>query len=230
MTREFYLMIYQLFLLVLYFRMNKIFDYMLFKHPFSCIVAGPSKSGKTQLIHDIIQSHKKYISPTIDRIIYCYSEWQQSYLHMTNIEFKQGLIEYDSLTDSENKLVIIDDLMEEGVQNRLVVDLFTKGSHHKNLSVIFICQNLFNKGKHSRTISLNSQYLILFKNPRDQSQIRHLACQMFPTNPKFLIQSYNDATLNPHGYLFIDNNQSTENDLRIQSNVTLDVPIVYIQK
>lgn len=209
---------------------NKIFDFVLFKHPFSCIVAGPSKSGKTQLIQKFLDAPNKYIAPSIDKIIYCYSEWQQSFEQFPSVEFKQGLIEYDSLTDSERKLVIIDDLMEEGVQNRLVVDLFTKGSHHKNLSVIFICQNLFNKGKHSRTISLNSQYLILFKNPRDQSQIRHLACQMYPSDPKFLIQAYNDATRQPHGYLFIDNNQATENELRILTDVTLDVPLVYVQK
>lgn len=209
---------------------NKLCDYYLFQHPFTCLVAGPSKSGKTQLVLQLVSSINEYAAGNIEKVIYCYSEWQQAFDGYPTIEFHQGLIDYESLCSTIPKLIIIDDLMEEAVQNRSVVDLFTKGSHHKNLSVFFMTQNLFNKGKYSRTISLNSQYLILFKNPRDQSQIRHLASQMYPTNQKFLIEAYNDATKEPHGYLFIDNNQSTENDLRIQSDITKNIRVVYVSK
>ena len=48
-----------------------------------------------------------------------------------------------------------------------------------------------------RTISLNAHYLILFKNPRDASQINHLAKQMYPTKSKFMVEAYRDATLPP---------------------------------
>ena len=48
---------------------------------------------------------------------------------------------------------------------------FSRGSHHRNLSVIYIVLNLFYQEKDSRSISLNSHYLILFKNPRDKLQI-----------------------------------------------------------
>jgi len=47
--------------------------------------------------------------------------------------------------------------------NRSVTDLFTKGSHHRNISEIYIVQNLFNKRKEHRTISLNSHYIVVFK-------------------------------------------------------------------
>jgi hypothetical protein len=39
-----------------------------------------------------------------------------------------------------------------------------------------------------RTVSLNSHYLVLFKNPRDKLQIRNLTTQMHPSNAKFLVQ------------------------------------------
>ena len=53
-------------------------------------------------------------------------------------------------------------------------------SHHSDTSVIYLVQNLFSKNKESRTISLNAQYMIVFKNPRDSSQLANLARQMYP--------------------------------------------------
>ena len=82
-----------------------------------------------------------------------------------------------SLDSSQPKLLIIDDLM--GNFDEKLVDLFTKKSHHKNLSVSQIIQNLFHKSKSHRTVSLNVHYLSLFKNPRDVTQVRHLAKQMY---------------------------------------------------
>ena len=60
-------------------------------------------------------------------------------------------------------------------------NLFTKGSHHSNLSVLHLVQNVFDKNKHTRTISLNAHYLVIFKNPRDASQVTHSArsCPIF---------------------------------------------------
>jgi len=49
--------------------------------------------------------------------------------------------------------------------NETVVNLFTKGSHHRNISIMYLAQNLFPKNKFARTISLNEHYMILFKNP-----------------------------------------------------------------
>ena len=37
-------------------------------------------------------------------------------------------------------LVVIDDLMSESGNNKRISKLFTKGSHHRNLSVIYIVQ------------------------------------------------------------------------------------------
>ena len=44
---------------------------------------------------------------------------------------------------NEPVLLIIDDLMQE--TNESVVNLFTKGSHHRNVSVMYLAQNLFPK-------------------------------------------------------------------------------------
>ena len=57
------------------------------------------------------------------------------------------------------------------------------------ISVIYIVQNLFHQGKGSRSISLNSHYLLLFKNPRDKLQILTLAKQMYPGQTDFFFKS-----------------------------------------
>ena len=41
--------------------------------------------------------------------------------------------------------------------------------------VIYIVQNLFHHGKGRRSVSLNSHYLVLFKNSQDKLQILTLA-------------------------------------------------------
>ena len=79
--------------------------------------------------------------------------------------------------------------MDESVAN-----IFTRGSHHRNVSVILLVQNLFHKNKHVRTISLNSHYLVLYKNPRDASQIANLFRQMYLTRWRFAVEAYKNAT------------------------------------
>ena len=90
----------------------------------------------------------------------------------------------------KNGILVLDDLMGEAVKDQNIVNMFTVGSHHKNISVLFLMQNIFQKGSHSRTISINSQYMVLFKNARDQTQIRTLAMQIFPTDWKNFLKYY----------------------------------------
>ena len=109
-------------------------------------------------------------------------------------------------------------MIEAGKDNR-IVNLFTKGSHHRNLSVIYIVQNLFHQGKGNRNISLNSHYLVLFKNPRDKLQILTLAKQMYPSETVWFITEYEEAVRRPHGYLFVDHRPTTPGRCRLRTNV-----------
>ena len=131
--------------------------------------------------------------------------------------------------DNKRRLLILDDLMNESDER--VTKLFTKGSHHRNISIIYIVQNLFNKNKDQRTISLNSHYLVVFKNPRDASQITHLAKQMYPGKLKYVQEAFKDATAVPHGYLLFDLRQNTPEHLRLRSNIFPDeFQTVYLPK
>ena len=83
------------------------------------------------------------ISPPPQHIVYCYSIYQPLFDQYPDIEFVEGLPDLSQFDGSKNVLLILDDMMSE--INQTMTDLFTKGSHHRNISVIFITQNLFHK-------------------------------------------------------------------------------------
>ena len=111
--------------------------------------------------------------------------------------------------------------MIDASKDQRIVNLFTRGSHHRNLSVIYIVQNLFHQGKGSRSISLNSHYLVLFKNPSDKLQVLTLAKQMYPGLPDFFLKQYEEAVRRPYGYLLIDLKTTTRDECRLRTNVLL---------
>ena len=199
---------------------------LVFKHPFTAIVAGPSSSGKTSFVLKLLQHVNDVISPAPTSILWCYGTYQRLFDGLSaEVEFHEGLPDVNTLR--ENSLLIIDDLMTES--NETVNKIFTKYSHHKSISVIFLTQNLFHKG--ARTMTLNAHYLILFKNPRDASQISHLARQMFPGHSKYMIEAFADATQMPYSYLVIDLTASTEDQYRLRSGIFPDEEnFVYVPK
>lgn len=115
-------------------------------------------------------------------------------------------------------LYVFDDSMFES-QNRQVANLFTKGCHHQNISIIFISQNLFHKGPYARDMSLNCNYFCILKNPRDSSQFKYFARQILPDAPLDLYEVYKRVTEKPYSYLFIDLNQNTHSLFRFLTDI-----------
>jgi len=193
-----------------------------FKHPFNCIVSAPTKSGKTELVKKIVVNARHIIEPTPELIIWSHTEWQTTYSDLLNklpaIKFIEGLPNFHDLKNNKStpKLLILDDMMQEMKNDSRLNELFTRGSHHWNLSIIHILQNLFFDG--IRTSRINAQYLILMKNPSDRLQIKNLGRQLFPGSRHFE-ESFDDATSKPYGYLLIDLTQTTPDNMRIRSNI-----------
>ena len=204
-----------------------------FKHPFTGIISGPTKSGKTVWTKNLVENVKFMINPSPEEIYWCYGEWQPLYHDLMNlgVHMVEGIPDMAELKKSIQtpKLLIMDDLMQDMKSDQQLAKLFTRGSHHWNLSVLHIVQNLFYKGL--RTSRVNGQYLILMKNPSDQLQASTLAKQLYPGRTQFFMESYNDAVRNSHGYLFIDLSQDTEEHLRLKTNIfPNETCIVYVPK
>ncbi|CAF1060524.1 unnamed protein product [Brachionus calyciflorus] len=168
-----------------------------------------------------------YIPPK--NIIYCYSAWESSFDNFNEIspygKFHKRIPDIDEL---EPNLIFLDDLIKECEEDPSIQKLFTIDSHHKNFSVFFITQNIFSKGKFTRTLNLNSHYLILFNNPREGLQIGTLEREMFPNKVKFFMEAFEDAAKKPHGYLMIDLKQKTESFVKLY--IWRDLRIIYTSK
>ena len=108
-----------------------------------------------------------------------------------------------------------------GEKDAIIAKLFTEKSHHGNLGVVYLVQNLFHKSKDHRTISLNTSYLVLTKNVRDASQVIHLAKQLYPNNTKFFQQAYQMATKEPYTYPFVDLMPTCPDEIRLRSGIFL---------
>lgn len=199
--------------------------------PFNLAIVAPSQSGKTVLTFKLIEQAEKLITPQPTRIIYCYAEFQDVFTYYPHIEFHEGLPNVNEFVGNRDPiLLVLDDFMSQ--INQDMSDLFTKYSHHRNISVVFLTQNLFYKGQHTRTMSLNTHYIVLFKNPRDATQIMTLARQMYPHNSNYMIEAFNDAVKRPYGYLLVDLKPNTDERIRIRTNIFPDeAPLtVYVPK
>ena len=180
------------------------------QHPFSAIVSGPSGCGKTQFTLRFIDHLPHMVKPNIEKVMWCYGIYQELFDKYPQIQFQEGHPDLSIFDGKERTLLVLDDLMAE--TDERVTMLFTKISHHKNVSILYLTQNLFYKSKHMRTISLNAHYLVLFKNVRDSTQVANLARQMFPGKSHFMIEAF-------AGYLLVDLTSASDERCRLRTNI-----------
>jgi energy-coupling factor transporter ATP-binding protein EcfA2 len=182
----------------------------------SMLVCGPTMSGKSTFIHALLKD--KRIFKTKPKRVYWFYGQATSELSKYGYILQKGLPEsFDYIPT--NSVIVLDDLMNEARDHEGVTNLFTKLVHHKKLFVINITQNFFLNSKETRTRRLNAQYIVLFKNPSDATQVQVIGRQMYPEARKFLSAANTKATKRPHGYIFIDLRQETPDSYRIRSRI-----------
>lgn len=192
-----------------------------FSHPCSMIVSGMSQSGKTSFVKKLIENKQLLFFPVPQKIMISFAEYQPIYddlKGLNNTHFIEGF-EFDLTNKEIPKLIVIDDQMTSTATSKHIQELFTKGIHHQNVSVILIQQNCFNQGRFARDIRLNTHYWIIFKSPTFASQINYIGRQLFPRHPTFVESSYEDATKTKYSYLFINLHPSCEDELRVQAGI-----------
>ena len=202
----------------------------MFRSPSTCLIAGPTSSGKTFLMLNILK-HKDIFEVEPSKIVWCYNVYQEKFKEFTNlIHFHEGVYDIKSLQSIPgHKIVVLDDLMHK--LNEEIAEAFTVYSHHMNISVFFITQNIFHKNRYMRDVSLNTQYLFLFSQRRDMSQLNILATQMFPLKRKEFIKIYKEVSARSHGYLLCDLHPKNKYRVLLRTNILpTEIETVYIDE
>lgn len=204
----------------------KVYDLRIKSHS-TITISGPSQSGKSTLVESLVKERDFIFTEPITKVIWCCSFLPNK--RIDGVSYYSGLPNDILDLVQPNSLLIIDDLMSELKNSHLLTGIMTKAVHHLPMTLIYITQNFFHKSNDGKTRRLNTNYLILFKNPQDKTQVDYIGRQMYPNDKLFLTLAYDDATRYPFSYLLIDSNQSTPDEIRVRTNITSDkVMNVYV--
>ncbi len=184
------------------------------------IVAGPTDAGKSFFVVSLIRNKRELFDNPPDRVYWYYGVHTAMHDDIKDL----GVTMHKGIPDDfenlrANSMIVIDDLMDETKKSEATTKLFTGLAHHKPFFVVFIIQNLFFQSKEMRTRSLNAQYFVLFKNPRDARQINYLGRQIYPNKARYMTKIYDDATVSPHSYLLVDLHKKTSELVRLRTRV-----------
>ena len=99
------------------------------KRPFSCIVIGPSGSGKMSFVRRFLLKLRDLCMEPIfaGGVVWCYGEKSAMPSHLSaNIRIHEGVLEDFGSANREPSLVIFDDLLTD-VYSKQVCEMFTRG-------------------------------------------------------------------------------------------------------
>jgi hypothetical protein len=188
------------------------------------VIQGCSSSGKTILCSQILLQSAEVFVTQPSLVIFCYKTWQTVYStlqdKLPNIIFLSSLpteSELKTLVDGhDHSIFVVDDMQMEINNNPFFSDLFTRISHHFNISTILLLQEVV-KGKFGGHLNKNCHYTFLMRSMRNAYTIRSLGIQV--GDYKNLYAAYREATKIPFSYLLISTHPQTDDSLRYRSNI-----------
>ena len=133
-------------------------------------IVGPTGSGKTYFTCQLLASKNLFRAP--HKQIHWHSGIQEGEAGATlkhlkqlkSLRLVQGLPKGWIDKPQQYDVIVIDDLFEEANQDAVTFNqLFTKVARNRQVTVMFLTQNLFHQGGKHRTRNLNTQYLAIFK-------------------------------------------------------------------
>jgi ABC-type dipeptide/oligopeptide/nickel transport system ATPase subunit len=110
------------------------------QHSFTLIVAGPSSCGKSTIVIRLLECREQLCDVVFTNIVCCHGE-NNAPRHLKKVTFVKGVPDFEN-PENVPMLIVLDDLMDSAYSIK-VSQLFRKGSHHRNISVVLITQNLF---------------------------------------------------------------------------------------
>ena len=192
---------------------------------FKIAIFGPSRSGKTKFLSDLLENLDEISKDKPTDVIYIFSAWQQKLTDLKTNGLVTTFLEGNSDIESELKkhlnpnvktLVIFDDQASKKEVVEFVGNLFSIHARHSNMSVIWVSQIVFD-GPNLRNIRKNADYLVIFKCPQDCYDIQSLDKVM--SRGKVLQKIYEHVTKEPYSYIFCDVTQESIHKIKYRSHI-----------
>lgn len=169
--------------------------------PSRMLVCGPSLSGKSTFLKNLVVYRKEVYDVSFQRIIYCspnaFNGAQDEYIQTLKTTFPDLEVlselpvveELNIRSDETHKLLLIDDFMISFNRSNSAFKLLTIQSHHMNISIVVTSHNLFAASKFQKTLTRNYSEIVLLYNRSDKLSLRTLGVQMFPDNHRALMKA-----------------------------------------
>jgi hypothetical protein len=174
------------------------------KSPFALSISGPSMSGKSHFVLNLLQNHKTMFDCIFQRVIYCQPS---SFIHTSNVYFNNikaifpsaelvsGLPSISRLhldiTGAPPTLLIIDDLQTEFLDSIEMLHLLTAQINHFQISCIFTLQLYYAKSRFGKSLLRNVTYKCFFLNRLDRRELRYISMEIAPNSPNFMESNFN---------------------------------------
>lgn len=199
----------------------------------SMIISGPSKSGKTMFVLEMLKRKDRLFRHPI-RNVYWFHGAAQDRVHdklctELGVIMKHGVpTEEDFEPIQRHDLVVIDDLQDEIKQDSHITSLFLKQTHHRHFFAILIQQNIYGD-KEQRYRNANVHYWVGFNNPRNQRQLGEFLSRMYPSGKATIYRIFSHIMEQEgnYGYLFVDFTAERRSDLRLRSHIFTSPMHVY---
>ena len=191
-----------------------------FRHKFSLLVVGPTQSGKTYFVQQILENNRiVYEEQKSIRIFWYYNQWQECYEKLKkslgkSIRFERGVPELSEdpceINPRYNNIIILDDLMAEATDTKAAIE---------TPALSYCCKTCSLRGKIIQISAempstwLSSEVLAI----ENKSELLENAC--LTRIECTLMNAYYKETEKPYGYLLVDNKPGTPPDNQILADL-----------
>lgn len=196
--------------------------------PSRILLCGPSGCGKTNILMNFIY----YLLPWSRLYVYAKDLEEDKYVELKtkcenvklidkDFEFifdTTNIVKVDELDQNEHNLIIFDDFICDKSSFDDISELFIRG-RKKNATLIFLTQSYFDTPK---IIRLQCQYMCFWKLNDHRELADIYQNHPFGLSKKDFIGVFEEATRDPHNFLFLDTLHSNP-AFRMRKN--LNVPL-----
>ena len=164
---------------------------------FKMIIAGPSQCGKSVLLFNLLDNLTNCIDSKFGKIVFIYGAYQPIYTKYPYIQFTKDLEVLHTIKEGTGTptLLILDDVMSDIKDSKLLEDIFTHG-RHQQISTILVMQNLFYPGSALKTMRNNADYYAVFEHLQDASRLMTFASQLELKNSLYFKEALADMEKN----------------------------------